>query len=41
MQERERIYQRKDRKRKMVKNRSTDRDRHMEVKRQRGCWLGR
>lgn len=32
MQERERIYQRRDRKRKMDKNRRTDRDRHMEAK---------
>lgn len=36
MQERKRIYQRKDRKRKMDKNRYTDRDEHMEVKRQLG-----
>lgn len=36
MQERKRIYQRKDRKRKMDKNRYADRDEHMEVKRQLG-----
>lgn len=38
MQERERIYQRRDRKGKMDKNRHTDIWRQ---KRERGCWLGR
>lgn len=34
--EKKNIYQRKDRKRKMDKNSYTDRDEHMEVKRQLG-----